>query len=121
MLIQVHSWYQQAILSSILSGKERPIYNAEIYQLLPFNQSNQRQFDYDNEAYNTEEILKLIKSIPFKKVDFNSQIKLFKFAKKNFISFKATEFLENILLRSNLDQIDLLWTILQPVCHRDFH
>jgi len=34
---------------------------------------------------------------------------------------KKNKFLDKILESCNLEQVNLLWTILQPVSHRDFH
>ena len=33
---------------------------------------------------------------------------------------KKNKILEELLINSNLNQINILWTILQPVSHRDF-
>ena len=39
----------------------------------------------------------------------------------NLSKFQQYEFIEKLLYLSEIIQIDLLWTILQPIMHRDIH
>ncbi len=68
-----------------------------------------------------DNLLLWIEAAPDKFVSLILNLKQLNFASLFFVEKKKNELLNKVLRNSNLNQTNLLWTILQPVCHRDFY
>ena len=67
-----------------------------------------------------ENVIDWLNSVAIKQVSEYKYLFTLLIFKKVFQKFKKQSFLEKLLKSSELAQINLLWTSLQPVTHRDY-